>query len=395
MKSRYPFHRTVLSIRDQSRRGSILVLSAVFMVVLFAFMAFTMDLGYIALTKTQIQTAADASALASGMELISGLDESATTNEVIIAASAEAVFVAAAHPSGNLDSAYVDQTRDIRFGQLTWDLATGTWNEAWGVAPYNLVEVTLRRDQASSNSPGDQPLPLFVGPAIHHSTADLSVKALAALLPAGGFKIIPGSTEVSWILPITMDEATWIDQIENGNGPDEWSYDPDTGAVTAGPDGIPEADIFPIEDDSVPAGNRGLIDFGSDNNSAADISRQITGGITAFDMAYIGGEIILDGTTRDLNGDTGLTTSIKSELSKIIGEPRAVALFTHVQNPGNNATYTLVRFVGIRIMVVDLVGNTKQVMLQPAAFVDNTAVRATAPTTIDSGTVFAPIFLYK
>ena len=48
----------------RSRKGNVVVLAAALMVVILAFTAFTVDLGYIALTRTQLQAAADASVLA-------------------------------------------------------------------------------------------------------------------------------------------------------------------------------------------------------------------------------------------------------------------------------------------------------------------------------------------
>ena len=46
------------------RRGSIVPLSVLLMVPLLGMLAFTIDLGYIAWTATDLQTAADAAALA-------------------------------------------------------------------------------------------------------------------------------------------------------------------------------------------------------------------------------------------------------------------------------------------------------------------------------------------
>ena len=56
------------------RRGVIMVLTAVLLVVMLGFVAFTVDIGLIQLTKTQLQAAADAGALAGAMELSGTLD---------------------------------------------------------------------------------------------------------------------------------------------------------------------------------------------------------------------------------------------------------------------------------------------------------------------------------
>ena len=70
-----------------------------------------------------------------------------------------------------------------------------------------------------------------------------------------------------------------------------------------------------------------------------------------------------------LNGDTGISAGVKDELVSIKGEPKVIPIFTQVNGPGNNATYTIVKFVGIRIMDVKLTGNMngKRVIIQPAS----------------------------
>lgn len=55
--------------RRQSRAGVIIVYAAFFMVVIFGFAAFAIDIGHMALTKDELQTAADAAALAGAMQM--------------------------------------------------------------------------------------------------------------------------------------------------------------------------------------------------------------------------------------------------------------------------------------------------------------------------------------
>ena len=57
---------------SRQRKGAILVLAAVLMVFVFAFVAFTVDIGYMTLTKGELQNAADSAALAGVMSLGDG-----------------------------------------------------------------------------------------------------------------------------------------------------------------------------------------------------------------------------------------------------------------------------------------------------------------------------------
>src|SRR4029077_18354334 len=113
-------------------------------------------------------------------------------------------------------------------------------------------------------------------------------------------------------------------------------------------------------------GNFGTVDIGNDNNSTADLSRQIRFGINESDLAYIGGALQLgpDGTLL-LNGDTGISAAIKDDLESVKGQPRAICIYSTVTGNGNNAMYTIVGFVGVRIMKVKLTGNPKYVTIQP------------------------------
>jgi Flp pilus assembly protein TadG len=54
----------------RARRGNVVVLSAVLMVAMMAMIAFAVDLGYLYNARTEMQRAADASAIAACWELI-------------------------------------------------------------------------------------------------------------------------------------------------------------------------------------------------------------------------------------------------------------------------------------------------------------------------------------
>ena len=55
-------------------------------------------------------------------------------------------------------------------------------------------------------------------------------------------------------------------------------------------------------------------------------------------------------------GDTGISAGVKDELASIIGQTRIIPVFSSVSGNGNNATYVIVRWVGVRVMAVKLTG---------------------------------------
>ncbi|MCA8999143.1 MAG: hypothetical protein KDA80_19230, partial [Planctomycetaceae bacterium] len=138
--------------QEQSRRGGIFVLAAGLMVMLFGFAAFAVDISYISLTRAQLQKSADAAALAAVIEMEAGWGKGAeiTPAEAALAIKQAARDVAFANEAGGLRNVYLDMNRDVRLGQYQWDPVQDKYVKQWGVSPYNLVEITLHRDQAGS-----------------------------------------------------------------------------------------------------------------------------------------------------------------------------------------------------------------------------------------------------
>ncbi|MFN0199653.1 MAG: pilus assembly protein TadG-related protein [Planctomycetaceae bacterium] len=378
------------------RKGSILVLSAAMLVAMFAFTSFTVDVGVIMVTEAELETAADAGSLAAALELPQGLGPAPekTTSEVEQLAKQAAVDVAALHASGDLESTYVSASRDVRLGQVYWDSDAGAWVKSWGVAPYNMVEVSALRHEAGGSLDG--PLPLFFGPIIGHDTANLSATTITAIVPGSGFRLASGTGRTIGVLPFALDVDTWNRLVaDNLAGhstefTDLYTYNPATGAVSSGADGVFEENFYPHGNVALPPGNRGTVDFGSSGNSTNDIKRQILYGLNESDLSYFGGQLSPSyANPLTINGDTGISAGFKAQLDAIKGQPRAIPLFidTPIGN-GNNANYQVVQFVGIRIMYVKLTGNPKQVVIQPAPYVDSSVIYDGATTTVEDAFIF-------
>ena len=157
------------------------------MVIVLGFAAFTIDVGYIALTKNQLQNAVDAAALAGALELNPLMDQ----DDVDAAVRQAAVDVAALNRAGDHDAVFVDSTTDIQLGRRTWDAQAQTYDYAFGptAIPYNIVKVSaLRKEieiplQGGTTMIEDRRLPLFFAPAIGHGKAGLETTAVATFQP--------------------------------------------------------------------------------------------------------------------------------------------------------------------------------------------------------------------
>lgn len=139
------------------RRGVIAVLAAILMVLIFAFVAFSLDVGYMALIKSELQNSADASALAASAEMNISQAKATTVGKQ----------VATLNFAGSQPIADDDVT--VEFGNF--DFAT----KSFTVDPSdpNAVRVTTERNDH----------PTFFGPIIGHSNFSSRATAISMINP--------------------------------------------------------------------------------------------------------------------------------------------------------------------------------------------------------------------
>jgi uncharacterized membrane protein len=127
-------------VKPDSRHGNIILLSAFVLTMVLGFAAFSIDIGYLAVTKGQLQAAVDAATLAAAMELNPNIDQSIVETNVKDAAS----DVAGVNPVGNHSGLLLDPSVDIELGRRDWDSVNSTFVFSFGptAVPYNIVRVT-------------------------------------------------------------------------------------------------------------------------------------------------------------------------------------------------------------------------------------------------------------
>jgi hypothetical protein len=337
-----------------------------------AITAFAIDLGYLCTARTELQRSADSAAIAATWRLIDpeNLVMSDDMSAATAAAKSTAAQFAALNPVGSANPALTDD--DVKVGYLSDPSNPDLPMDYSDPNRVNAVQVRVRRNTELNGN-----VPYFFAPIMGSDSQGTEAWATAAVLTAfQGFQA-PESGENLDFLPFALDKETW-DNMMAGGGDDDWYWDPETKSIVSGSDGVREINLYPQGTGS--PGNRGTVDVGSNNNSTADIARQIVHGVSASDLAYHGGKLELnsDGLLF-LNGDTGISAGIKDELLSIKGKPRIIPIFSTVVGPGNNATYTIVAFVGIRILDVKLTGsmNSKRVTIQPAKVVTKGGIPST------------------
>jgi hypothetical protein len=358
------------------------------MIVMLGFLALAVDIGYLLCVDAELQRAADAAAIAATWKLVEqeGLGAN-VDSETLAAVSGTAGQYAALNNVANGTVALCSSDTDV--GELAYPFSSASTMTYDDPNRFNAVTVRVRK---TSDAGGNGPVPLFFARVLGFSSCDMQREATAAFLNNfGGFRA-PSDGQNVQILPFALDKATW-DDLVGGGGTDDYRWDPDAKCVTSGHDGIREVNLYPQGTGS--HGNRGTVDIGPSNNSTADICRQIRYGISQADLACIGGKIEFDQYGKlYLNGDTGISAGVKDDLASILGQTRIVPVFSDVAGPGNNAQYTIVRFIGARIMYVKLTGSPsgKKVIIQPARLVTRGAIPASG-TTPASQYVYSPVWL--
>jgi Mg-chelatase subunit ChlD len=135
------------------RRGAIIVLTAIILVVMVILIALAVDIGYLSTVRTELQCAADAGALAGAAEMT--------------ASRGKAIAAARDFVQRNVDV----ETSDINVQMGRWD--RDSRNFVPGQNPADALLVTVRQPET----------PLFFGRIVGRSSQSLDAQAIAACSP--------------------------------------------------------------------------------------------------------------------------------------------------------------------------------------------------------------------
>lgn len=176
----------------KNERGAVLVIVAVVLIVLIGIAALAVDVGYIAVTRNELQNVADAAALAATREIGSIYTERLSGGHTMTYAEMQnydctggdadlikAVAVDVGSRNKAAGKSVIIKINDVHIGR--WDAATRAFTET--TTKPNAVRVTSRRDNVSNN-----PIKLFfaniftlVGAKDDVANASVTATATAAL----------------------------------------------------------------------------------------------------------------------------------------------------------------------------------------------------------------------
>jgi hypothetical protein len=272
---------------------------------------------------------------------------------------------------------------DIQFGRIVKDAETG--KERFLETDYHPTSVVVfgGRNRSRGN-----PIALFFRQLTGQSSGDLVVSAEASIdNRIIGVRPYQGATTPA--IPIAMLDKdpdpkrldTWTQQIDLKLGVDEFGFNPLTGEVTEGPDGIPEMLAFSApenaKEEEVEKANLHLVDLGT-GLEPTELQRQFEKGWTHDDMADFGGEFRTDEGPVAMNSNAILNEAAFEDLEALVGQARICLLYVLPASKSKQqgaSEIEATRLVAVRIMKVRQ-GTKKSVELtvQPAVVTTRTAL---------------------
>lgn len=374
-----------------TRRGNILVLTVLMLTFMLALAAMVVDYGYMTVVKTELRRSADSAAIAAACELIKSVDQNGAATPVasLSGVGSTAGELAAFNPTGNLNPTL--GVSDVAVGRLVYPFnVSQPLDTREEMQPYfNSVRVKVQRTNVQNG-----PVGLFFAKALGMGDREMQEEAIAAFYNnCGGFREPPEGEYLS-ILPITVRIDIWRSLLDGTGGSGDLYRSSGT-SVTCGADGVTELNIYP---DKQGAGAFGTVDIGDPKNDTPTLDRQIRRGINKTDME----ELVADNRSLQfnengqipLNSETGISNGIKDALASIVSKTRVIPLYEYSTGTGNNLDYYVVAFAGVRVMHVDMQGNPKKVIVQPA----NVMLKYTLPAsgaTQRSYSVYSSPYLIK
>ena len=372
--------------RRGRRRGATLVLTAVMMTALLGFVALAVDTMVLAVARHQLGIAADAGALAGAAALADErrIAPAAPLGTIMAAAHDRAQQFARENPVLGqppvlLANAANDPQGDVVLGYIAdpVDPASPFQTSPLLEPRFNSVQVRAARSPDRGGL-----VPAFFSRALGFEGATIRYTGTASALnyDIAGFKSDPSRN--ADILPIVLDKQTYENMVSPVlSTTDQYRYDPATGEIKSGSDGIQESQLYPVKNGY--PGNWGTVKIGVSNNSTSTLGAQIRDGVTSQQLnTYPGGKLRLNLTDAQgkkymmMEGNPGISSGIKDDLEAIIGEPRSIPIYDPAGSGGNgnNAQYKIVGFAPVRLLAVNFKGNPKYVIVQPAIMRDPTAI---------------------
>ena len=169
--------------RADCRRGAMLVLVAITLIIFIVALVFSIDIAYMQLVRSQLRAAADAAAKAGAITLSTTQDDQAAIQKAIDIAAENTVAGEAMQLASS----------DVEVGKSTRQ-TNGSWDFVAGAMPYNAVRVNAERTTGSTAGP----VRLLVGGMLGVHTFEPSHVATASQMDQDVVLVLDRSGSMAW-----------------------------------------------------------------------------------------------------------------------------------------------------------------------------------------------------
>ena len=322
----------------KGEKGSVLTLVGLSLFTLVSLFALSVDLGYIFVTRAELQNAADSAALSAVIEIRNGIST----------ARQKAISFGEAHVVANQFIEIEDG--DVTFGR--YDLTNFTFQA--GVLPTNAVEVNARKTEGAPSGP----LELFFARLFNQDTTNVRAISRAVLDPR-----VVGVRGKNRLLPYTVINFI-VDTNLDGN------YE--IGSTI---------DIHPRND---APGNFGFLDLDGGSNDIVELRYYIENG---YDKDFI----IPPGGSVEVSGSTGIDgNSLLNSFNAIVGEEVFLPVHNWVIGEGNGAIFNVISLLAVKVQSVKLTGNQDKRFIRVKIINLASSVLAVDPSAPENNSVAKP-----
>ncbi len=311
-----------------NRRGAVAVLFVFLFIPLLGLLALAVDYGHLLHVRTDLQRAADQAALAAVRDLVPEADGTQNLGAVYATINQ--------YVDANLPGMTV-QTSDVVIGR--YDPATIYDSvDILNTGIFDTVQITLRRDDLANSS-----VSLYFARVLGIDQQGITATATAVLQKA---RYLHDGAD---ILPFSIPSGVW----ESKQPGDEFSI-------------YGDGRMFDEDGSQIP-GNWGTLDIGHSSNSTSELVDQINNGLRQEDLDALSS----DGTITSneqidsqhsmwLNGDTGLSSGLKTAVRNAHGDTKLVPIFDTTNSAGGgNLNFHIVGWGVVKVVDSNWQGNNK------------------------------------
>lgn len=287
---------------------------------------------------------------------------------------------------------------DSRHIQFDWASGNPSTQSACEVP--SCIRTGWANDARNSSSPFWGPMinpVLNVGAAVtvEHSPCGFRIPRNATL-PFLPFAICDDSADENPVSGSTSGSGYWTEQIEQGRGPDQFSWNEESQTFERGPDGIPEISVALTSTDTVPAPDTfiPLQLQASVPGTSYRIADQVDSGLKHDHLQSLG--------LQELRYPSAMVSCplVGSQVAQVInalnrkaGQPCILSLCTTGTDSDSTTSLnkvTLKRPVAVRIIqTLKSTAGTTRVTLQPCVFVTSTAITSDKPQFADNRYIYS------